>query len=102
RHELSTLDHLLDIWVIFENQNTDRLFTRDLLDGLNCRPRAESLKAKQQTTDLWLAQQLHPFGIKPRTLWIGDTQGYYKSDFLDTCRRYISKSDLDAPNAEAS
>src|SRR2546421_9014950 len=39
----------------------------------------------------WLAQQLRPYGIKPRTIWIGDQQakGYAEEDFHEAFRRYI-------------
>jgi len=82
----------------------ERMFTRDLLAGLNYRrdrPWAETFKGKD-LTELWLASQLRPFGIKPRTLWIDGAQakGYFREDFLDVFRRYISKSELEALKAD--
>ena len=51
----------------------------------------------------WLAQQLRPYGIKPRTIWIGDQQakGYTEEDFHDAFRRYIPRSELEALHSEA-
>ena len=49
-------------------------------------------------TDVWLSQQLRPYGIRPSNIWIADNQakGYLESDFSDVFRRYISRSDVDA------
>ena len=49
-------------------------------------------------TELWLAQQLRPYGIKPRTIRIGEqvAKGYVKEDLMDTFRRYIPKSEVEA------
>ena len=96
---------LLDIFVLFTIGEVDRMFTRTLLEGLNSRssgrPWAELRKGKE-ITDIWLAQHLRPYGIRPTTVWIGDHQakGYFLEDFLDVFRRYISRSDLDALSAE--
>ena len=82
----------------------ERIFTRDLVAGLNYRrdrPWAEMFKGKE-LTELWLASQLRPFGIKPRTLWIDGAQakGYFREDFVDVFPRYISKSELETLKAE--
>jgi hypothetical protein len=100
---ISTL--LLDLFVIFTLAPENRLFTRDLVYRLNARsadrPWAESLHGKP-VTDLWLAKQLRPYGIKSRTIWIGDehAKGFLEEDLQDTMRRYVSRSDLDALKAE--
>ena len=91
---------LLDILLLFISRKTDRMFTRDLLEGLNLRlhrPWAETLKGKE-VTELWLAQQLRPYGVKPRTLWLDGAQakGYFREEFTDISQRYISRSELDA------
>jgi len=91
---------LLDIFVLFAVEETDRMFTRTLLDGLNQRtdrPWAEMRNGKE-ITDLWLSQQLRPYGIRPRTVRIGDSRakGYFQEDFMETFRRYIPRSELDA------
>src|SRR6266568_2592224 len=91
---------LLDIMLLFISSKADRMFTRDLLAGLNSRlhrPWAETLKGKQ-VTEQWLAQQLRPYGVKPRTLWLDGAQakGYFREEFTDISQRYISRSELDA------
>ena len=42
--------------------------------------------------------------LKSKDIWVGDVQakGYLKKDFMETFRRYISKSDLDALAAEVA
>ena len=80
------------------------MFTHSLITGLDSfghRPWNEIRKQKE-TTDLWLAQQLRPYGVKPRNLRIGDRvlKGYLYDDLLDVFRRYIPKSELDAFIAE--
>jgi len=81
----------------------ERIFTRDLVAALNYRrdrPWAETFKGKE-ITELWLASQLRPFGIRPHNLWIDGVQakGYVMEDFLDIFRRYISKSELETLKA---
>ena len=97
---------LLDIFIAFASSKADRLFTRDLvaeLNGRRDRPWGEMLKGKE-VTERWLAFQLRPFNIKPRNLLIGGLQakGYYKEDFMEAFRRYISRSELQALTAEFS
>lgn len=63
------------------NAGDDRTFTRTLveaLNGLRERPWAALTKGKE-ITPLSLASLLQPYGIRPRTIWIGDEQGkgYY-------------------------
>src|SRR5438105_14730630 len=71
------------------------------LHGFGHRPWTEMRKPKE-TTDLWLAQQLRPYGVKPRNLRIGDKvlKGYLYDDLIDVFRRYIPKSEFDAFVAE--
>ncbi len=73
-----------------------RIFSRDLialLDSSTNRPWSE-LRLGKAVTELWLAKELRPFGIRPRTIWIGDNaaKGYVQEDFHETFSRYISKS----------
>src|SRR4029079_5351577 len=90
---------LLDIVVLFGHLKVDRMFTRSLVDGLNSnfvdRPWMEGRKGKP-ITDLWLAQQLRPYGVKPVNIRLNDIQakGDRQPDFVEVARRYISKSDL--------
>jgi hypothetical protein len=45
-------------------------------------------------SSLWLAQILRPYGIKPKTIWIGDqaAKGYLEDDFTETFQRYIART----------
>jgi hypothetical protein len=95
---------LLDIYVSFAAANADRLFTRDLLGRLNSfmgRPWAEMHRGKE-ITDLWLARQLRPYGVRSRTVWLGErhAKGYFQADFMEVFRRYIPKSEVEALKAE--
>jgi hypothetical protein len=95
---------LLDIFSLFTIEKRGRVFTRELvewLNGLEKHAWAERLKGKP-ISELWLAQQLRPYQIRPRSIRIGETvsRGYYLDDFMDTCRRYISRAELKALKAE--
>jgi hypothetical protein len=92
---------LLDIALSFiKSDGKDRLPTRVLLEDLNAqsgRPWAEARNGKP-ITDLWLAQQLRRYGIRPKYMWIEDqhARGYMKEDFLETFHRYIPKAEAKA------
>ena len=95
---------LMDILMVFVLNSSERVFSRDLVAELVAntdRPWCEVRKGKA-VTETWLAQQLRPYGIKPRTIRIGDrvAKGYVKEDFMDTFRRYIPKAELEAAKAE--
>src|SRR3977135_114249 len=56
---------LLDLFILFIQDGTGRLFSRSLVAGLNGfadRPWAE-LRNGKEITDRWLSQQLLPYGI---------------------------------------
>jgi hypothetical protein len=96
---------LLDILVCFVMAKSDRIFSRVMLGTLNKfqnRPWAEIRNGKP-ITDLWLSQQLRPYGIRPRTIWIGENQGkgYKRSDFEEVFRRYIPLSEVEALKASS-
>lgn len=95
---------LLDVWATVLEHPEKRIFTRDLLSILSARTGRPWYEARngKEITDIWLAQQLKPYGIKSRTIWIGDhhAKGYTEADLLETCRRYISRTDLDALKAD--
>ncbi len=95
---------LLDIFLSFSTMQMDRMFTQTLVANLSAaagRPWAERLNGKQ-LTDIWLAKQLRPYGVRPRTIWIGDSQakGYMQEDFMEVFRRYIPRSEVEALKAE--
>ena len=79
--------------------NGHRLFSKELVAALNWkegRPWREVLRGKE-VTELWLAQRLRPYGIRPRMMRIGEEQsrGYMESEFRETFRRYIPRSELE-------
>ena len=91
---------LVDILVAFRLLNVDRLFSRDMVGCLNeCkeRPWAEARRGKD-VDELWLAQQLRPYGVRPRSIWINGkgAKGYMESDFAEVWPRYVSWSDVEA------
>lgn len=91
---------LIDILTTFIQEDVERIPSRDLVDSLNAfldRPWAEARKCKE-IDGLWLAQQLRPYGVRPKAIWLdGKTvKGYVKSDFEEVWPRYVSRSDVDA------
>lgn len=50
----------------------------------------------------WLASQLAPYGIRPRTVRIESTtaKGYMQEGFSEVFRRYIPRSEVDALQME--
>jgi hypothetical protein len=96
---------LLDIAIAFILNQGDKIFSRNLIERLNARsadrPWAERRNGKP-ITELWLAQQLRPYGIRPRNIYIDKDQGkgYAKDDFLETFHRYIPKTEAQAYLAE--
>ena len=96
---------LLDILLVFSINEKQRMFSRDLVAGLTRRatdrPWAEACKGKP-ITELWLSAKLRPYGIRPKTIWIGDdhAKGYVLDDFTETFQRYIPKSEAQSFIAE--
>src|SRR5439155_8028289 len=61
---------LFGIWFLFATTGGGRMFSRALVQGLNSmtdRPWGEMRQGKG-ITDTWLADQLQPFGLRPRTM----------------------------------
>jgi putative DNA primase/helicase len=90
---------LLDIWIQFLNVHADRLFSRTIVAGLNRyedRPWMQ-LKNAKEITELWLAKRLQPYGIRSRTLWIGQehARGYFEKDFRNLFHRYVPQSEVE-------
>ncbi len=91
---------LMDIFVVFILLKVERLFSRTLAAGLHefrDRPWSEGLSGKGYT-ELWLAEQLQPYGIRPATIRIGEEvgRGYLKEDFGEVFLRYIPASEVEA------
>ena len=96
---------LLDIFILFLEAKADRMFTHALVESLNrfsSRPWLE-LRNGKPITDMWLGQQLRPYGIRPRNIRINGDQakGYLQEDMMDVFRRYITKSEIKSLMAEA-
>jgi hypothetical protein len=84
-----------------------RLFSRDLVAALNRIPnrpwadmpglRSVHSGQRREATELWLARQLRPYGVRPRVLRIGEQigKGYDEEDLLEVFQRYIPKSEVD-------
>ena len=86
-------------------QEKEKLFTRDLVDALNQygpnRPWRELVKGKS-SLEIWVAQQLKRYGIRPKVIRIGEKtgRGYLKQDFPEICRRYVMKKDVSSEKEE--
>ena len=94
---------LLGILVCFMGLQVPRIFSRDVvaqLNQLSDRPWAEA-KNEKPLTDQMLAHLLRPYGIRPKTIWIGKVagKGYLRADFEQAFGRYISRNDIDAMSA---
>jgi len=104
---------LIDIYYAIAVTKTDRISSRDLvtwLNGFTDRPwhdlpglRIVDCGQRKEVTELWLAQQLRPYGIRPKTIRIGDKtpKGYLEADLLDPFTRYVPRSEWEAFKAEA-
>jgi hypothetical protein len=91
---------LFDIMILFTTGDRERLFSRTLageLNGWGERPWVE-LKKGKEVTELWLARQLRPYGLRPKTMWIGEelAKGYLREDFDEVFRRYIPRKEAKA------
>lgn len=103
---------LFDIYTGIAMQKSERIFSRDLVDWLNAFPdrpwvdlpglRLVDHGKRKQMTELWLAQQLRPYGVRPRTIRIGDdiAKGYVLEEMLEVFQRYMPRSELDNFKAE--
>jgi hypothetical protein len=90
---------LMDILIQFVATKSPRLFSRMLVEGLNAaedRP-WQQMRNGKEITELWLAQQLAPYGIRPRTVRLehATAKGYAEDDFSEIFRRYIPRSELE-------
>jgi len=91
---------LLDIFRLLRETKHQRIFSRDLVEGLNAfsdRP-WKAFRNGKEITEIWLSQQLRPYGIRPRNLFLDGEQakGYVQDELMDVFRRYITRADVDA------
>ena len=90
---------LVDMFIAFHLAKAEKVFSRDLVRELNLqedRPWVE-LRRGRVLTEHWLARQLRPYGVRPRTVWIGErsSKGYVLEEMLDAFRRYVPRSEID-------
>jgi putative DNA primase/helicase len=95
---------LLDLFVVLAAIEGERVFSRTLVQALNQRPNrpwAEARRGKP-VTELWLSQQLRPYGLQPRTIWISGEQakGYYREDLKEVIKRYLPRQEIEALKEE--
>jgi len=88
---------LFDLFVVFNGRGAEKLFTREVLEGLSrfeSRP-WHSMRREKEMTEAWLAQRLRPYGIKPQTIRVGDDvgRGYLAADFTESLKRYVPKAE---------
>jgi len=89
---------LLDIFCVLIVTKQDRILSRALVEGLAGyadRPWGELLRGRP-VTELWIAQQLRPYGIRPRLFRLEGqrARGYFREDMMDAFQRYIPKSEV--------
>jgi hypothetical protein len=96
---------LFAILLQFLHFNAERMLSRDLVACLNHLPDRPwaMMRPGNAISEIWLAQQLRPYGIHPRSIRTGATtaKGYVKEEFTEVFRRYIPRSEVEAYNAAA-
>ena len=97
---------LLDIFVMFKLEEVERMTSREVVAELNLlvdRPWSE-LRPGRRITEHWLAHQLRPYGLQPRTLWIDEktVRGYLLEEIVAASRRYARRQDLEEAVANAT
>ena len=90
----------MDIANEFVESGSERMFSRAMVAGLNAlegRP-WRGLRNGKGINDVWLADQLAPYGIQPRTLRMEDKtcRGYESGDFKEVFQRYIPAAEMEA------
>ena len=90
---------LFSIWFILARSAETRVFSRTLVQVLNSladRPWG-TMRNGKGITEPWLAEQLRPYDIRPRTVRIGRQvlKGYLAEDFEEAFRRYIPPSEIE-------
>jgi Protein of unknown function (DUF3631)/VirE N-terminal domain len=95
---------LADIAAVFNKEGTDKLPSAKLADALAAiegRPWAEWGRQRKPISPNQLANQLHPFGISPQVIRIGNEtpRGYLIEQFLEQFERYLPKHPLSDRNS---
>lgn len=100
-HENSPISALLlDILSLMTQARLERVSSHVLIEVLRKLPGrrwSEDLR-ESEITERWLAGQLRPYGVQPRTLRIGPEQakGYTLEDLRELFVRYVPKVELEA------
>jgi len=102
----SDRDFAAGTYIVLHMAGSNRMFSRDLVQrliGFGERPWGELSRGKE-VTEVWLARQLRLYGIKPRTIRIGESvaKGYVQKEHMEAFRRYIPKSAFEALKAEVA
>ena len=91
---------LFAILMQFVHFNVERILSRDLVACLNHLPDRPwaMMRSGNSISEIWLSQQLRPYGIHPRTIRTGERtgRGYFKDEFTEVFRRYIPRSEVEA------
>ena len=95
---------LMDIMELFLVWDQERIFTRDVVGRLNLieeRPWL-GLKKRKEVTGQWLAQQLQTYGVRSKTLRIGQerAKGYERQELVEAFRRYVPRAEVERFRAE--
>lgn len=90
---------MLDLLIVLRTWG-ERQFSREIVErlkGFGARP-----WVGREVTERWLARQLRPYGVRPRTMRIGEevAKGYCAGELTEVFRRYIPRSELEAVKAE--
>jgi len=96
---------LVDLLMLFlMNQERNKFFTKEILTWLNNYDERPwwVLRRGNEVTDIWLAQQLKPYGIAPKVVWLNGEQGrgYTMEQCEDTFKRYIPRAEWEVKRAE--
>ncbi len=101
--EHTPIEHLLaDILSVFKAANAERLFSREIVAGLNAmtdRGWAELTGGRGFSSERgnvqgrWLSQQLRPYGIGPRAMRLGEEvgKGYEREEIEEAACRYATR-----------
>jgi putative DNA primase/helicase len=89
----------LDLLVEFALAKSGRLCSRSAVAALNGRVDRPwmQLRKGREIDEVWLARQLAPYGIRPRTIRFETVmaKGYMQDDFGEAFRRYIPRAELE-------
>ncbi|PWU13608.1 MAG: hypothetical protein C5B50_18955 [Verrucomicrobia bacterium] len=91
---------LWDVLRAFSYYKAERLFSRNIIYFLGLlkeRPWHEAMGSKK-LNELWLAHQLRPYGIHPKTLRAAEmrAKGYERLDLLEVWLRYVPDSQAES------